>query len=112
MIFSIEDHIQQIIDGTKTQTRRPSDRYETGRTYAIQPKRGKNGIQDGRIKIICKWPETYLRPISIIDAASEGGYTPEQYEELYEKMYPDWIRRWGYEFEFVPSHSLSRKVKT
>jgi len=58
VIFSKSDHIQQIILGTKTQTRRPSDRYQVGKTYAIQPGRGKPAIPEGRIFITDKWMET------------------------------------------------------
>jgi len=37
MIFSISDHIEQIKSGTKTQTRRRSDRYKVGSLLTIQP---------------------------------------------------------------------------
>ena len=102
MIFS-KDHIQQIIAGTKTETRRKSPAYRVGRTYAIQPGRKKR-IPDGRILITRKREEKYLDGgISVVDALAEGGYTPGQYETLFKNMYPDWIIRYAYTFEFNPS---------
>lgn len=106
MIFSIGDHIQQIKDRDKTQTRRPTDRYEVGKTYAIQSGRGKKADADGRIKILKKWPERrrfggVLTQIIPSDAEAEGGYTPEEYENLYKKMYPRWIIRYAYKIEYV-----------
>ena len=102
MIFS-KDHIKQIIAGTKTQTRRKSPAYRLGRTYAIQPGR-KMGILDGRILITRKREEKYLDGgISVIDALAEGDYKPGQYEALFKNMYPGWIVRYAYTFDFVPS---------
>ena len=103
MIFSIDTHIQKIISGEKTQTRRSSDCLTVGRTYAIQPGRAKPGIQDGRILITAKMPEIvspYNR-ISASDAQAEGGYTPEQFEELYREIYPGWLVRFVYIFRFI-----------
>ncbi len=110
MIFSIGNQIQQIIEGTKTQTRRPTDRYEVGKLYAIQPGRGKKAIPKGRILILNKWEERQdawypITPnaISMFDSVDEGGYTPEDYEALYEKMYPGWKIRSAYRFKFIPN---------
>lgn len=106
MIFSIGDHIEQIKAGTKTVTRRPTDKYEIGKTYAVQPGRGKNGITDGRIKIISCIKEHHLNyffySISDIEAYREGGYTVEEFEALYSEMYPKWEYRYVYTFVFVP----------
>jgi hypothetical protein len=111
MIFSIEDHIQQIINGTKTQTRRKSSSYLVGKTYSIQPGRTKPGIPEGRILIIDKVVEIGLFDrIPYKDAKAEGGYTPTEFEELYEKMYPGWEERYAYTFEFVPSSSRIDKA--
>lgn len=115
MIFSIGNHIQQIITGTKTHTRRPTDRYEIGKTYAIQPGRTKKGIPEGRIKIFDKWEEPeicvfkhHVAKVAITrtDAEAEGGYTIDEYETLYEKMYPGWKIRWAYKFKFVPKEGM------
>ncbi len=101
MIFSV-DHIKQIIAGTKTQTRRKSPAYRVGRTYAIQPGR-KRAILEGRILITRKREEKYLDGgISVVDALAEGGYMPGQYEALFKNMYPGWIIRYAYTFEFIP----------
>jgi len=110
MIFS-KDHIEQIIWETKTQTRRSSDRYQVGKLYAIQPCRTCKGISDGKILILRKWnevnpyepwKEVYPPLISWDDAQAEGGYAPQNYEALYEKLNPGWTVRWVYAFEFVP----------
>ena len=108
MIFSIGKHIKQIIEGTKIQTRRQSDKYQVGQLLAIQPGRGKTGIPAGKIKIVRKWMEDqYYDYISNTDALAEGGYNPNVYEDLYYKMYGNWNQRWAYEFVFVPSSELS-----
>ena len=103
MIFSIGDHIQQIIDGTKTETRRNSDKYKVGRLYSIQPKMYEPGIQIGKIKINSKKEEKRKNgPISSYAAKKEGGYTPMKFEKLYAKIEPKWKRRIAYKFKFVP----------
>lgn len=102
MIFSIGDHIEQIKAGTKTQTRRPTDRYKVGGLYAVQPGRGKKGTPDGKIRIFRKWREiAALDIISWVDAEREGGYTIMEYEKVYSKMYPNWFVRWAYDFRFI-----------
>jgi len=103
MIFSVSDHINQIKARTKTQTRRKSPAYLVGKTYAIQPGRKKKGIKEGRILVTRKREEKYLDGgISVSDALAEGGYTPGQFETLFSNMYPGWIVRYAYTFEFVP----------
>jgi len=116
MIFSMGDHIEQIKTGTKTQTRRKSNAYLVGKTYSIQPSRRARGIPAGRILIIEKVIEfNLLEPepffISKENAEREGGYTPEEFEELYEKMYPGWTVRFAYTFKFVPNAVYNTKQK-
>lgn len=112
MIFSVGDHIQQIISGEKTQTRRKSNWYKLGMTYSIQPGRTKSGISEGKIMIIEKRIESHRNlsgkvfVISQEDALAEGGYTPEQFEELYSKMYPGWPVRLAYTFKFIPTKEV------
>jgi len=102
MIFSVENHVELIKKGQKTQTRRASDRYEVGKTYAIQPSRTSKAIPDGRILIIKKRKEKYrLDIISEFDAEAEGCYSPTQFENLYEKLHPYWLIRYAYTFKFV-----------
>ena len=105
MIFSVGDHIQQIIAGTKTQTRRKSGLYIIGETYAVQPGRTKKGISEGRILIIEKRIEYkhYLLQISYEDAEAEGGYSPEEFEDLYKRMDYTWMQRYAYTFKFIPT---------
>lgn len=104
MIFAVGDHIEQIIKGTKTQTRRVAKEnsliYQVGQTYAIQPGRGKPGDPRGRILITRRWLELRQDRITSHDAEAEGGYTPEDYEELFNKMHRGWASRRCYEFEF------------
>jgi len=127
MIFSIDGHIKQIIEGTKTQTRRPSDKYKVSNLYAVQPGRGKPGIKEGKIYIgqmIKEWKPDLsevplhaffargLRimeagyPITKLNAIAEGGYTQFEYEELYEEMYPSWTERYVYWFSFFDKDVL------
>ena len=105
MIFSVGDHIQQIMDGSKTQTRRKSDWYQVGKTYSIQPKRTKPAIKEGRILITEKREERQCNNISESDAQAEGGYTPPQFEALYGRMYNRWSLRYAYTFKFIPTPS-------
>lgn len=107
MIFSVGNHIEQIVNGTKTQTRRDSGKYEVGKTYAIQPGRTKPADPRGRILIIHKWNEKDADwQIHPLDAKAEGGYTPEEYEKLYRQLHPLWEERWVYEFEFWSTESI------
>ena len=102
MIFSVPGHIEMIIDGTKTQTRRKSPFYKVGRTYSIQPGRTEKGIKEGRILVTRKRVERYLDGgISIADALAEGKYTPGQFETLFSNMYHDWIARYAYTFVYL-----------
>lgn len=107
MIFSVY-HIELIKSGRKTQTRRMSDRYEPGRSYSIQPGRGKKGIKEGVIMITRRRQERrqkasvfHLFGIMPDDAKAEGGYTPIEYENLYNSMYPGWEIRYAYDFVYV-----------
>lgn len=105
MIFSVGDHIQQIIAGTKTQTRRKSGYYIVGKTYTIQPCRTCKAIPEGKILITNKREEWRLDEgiISELDAQAEGGYTPSQFEELYIRMDKIWALRYAYTFKFIPT---------
>lgn len=114
MIFSVEGHIEKILNGTKVQTRRQSLRYCIGKSYAIQPKRASKAIPDGRIRIINIQLEFDVvdTPISENDALAEGGYNPEEYESLYEKLNPKWLSRFAYTFKFEPSQTYSKDEKS
>lgn len=114
MIFSVKGHVDQIMAGTKTQTRRDSAQYRVGQSYAIQTRRGGSGDTRGRILIKRKWYENYGVEfhISAKDAKAEGGYIPEDYEMLYESMHPFWKKRWAYAFEFMPTKSWDELKKS
>ena len=107
----------------KTQTRRVNRGYykleaerkkphKTG--YAVQRKRGVKGEPDIRIIFDNIWEEStaefhredstvYPIPISKEDAWAEGGYNPEEYEEVFLKLNPKGNRfsRWAFEFHCV-----------
>ena len=103
-------HFDMVLEGTKTRTTRLSDRYQRGKDYAIQPKRTKKGIESYRIVIDKKRKEcrglTYVGIGFLItpkDAKAEGGYTPEEFEEVFRKLHPKWDgrERWAYVFHVV-----------
>ncbi len=101
MIFSVPGHIEKIIEGTKTQTRRKSPSYSVGHSYAISKGREK-AIEEGRILVTRKRAERYLDGgISVADALAEGQYTPGQFEILFKNIYPGWILRYAYTFRFI-----------
>lgn len=102
MIFAMSSHIEQIIKGIKTQTRRASNRYQVGKLYSIQPGRTEKGVSEGKILIIDKLTEIWPLTIKPDDAKAEGGYTSKEFEELYDEMYPKWSHRTVYIFHFVP----------
>lgn len=106
MIFSMADHIEQIKNGSKTQTRRQSKVYLKGKTYSVQPGRTKPGIEEGRILIVQKRIEQQPFMISFSDAKAEGDYIPEKFEALYSKMYPGWTERYAYTFRFISRESI------
>jgi len=101
-----EKHIEMIFKGKKVQTRRPTGRYKVGHTYAVQPKRCAKADPRGRILVKRKSKEGSWQMISASDAEAEGGYTPEEYEALYSKMYPGWKERYVSEFEVVRQEKL------
>ena len=119
MIFSGEHkgnkHFDMVLDGSKTRTTRLSGRYTVGKDYAIQPKRTKRGIEGYRIVIDKKRKERCTLPgmvsggyfrsksISKEDAKKEGGYTPEEFEVEFKKLFTKWdgLERWAYEFHLV-----------
>ncbi len=100
-------HIEQIKRGEKTQTRRLNGRYLEGHTYCIQFGYGTRGVPGLRIKITGKkWePGPFNIPanqISKEDARAEGGYTVEEYEQLFHELYPACKKqRVAYTFEVI-----------
>lgn len=99
MIFK---QIDEILNGTKTQTRRirkigewqdfhygvhHKDRlkWAVGRTYAIVPKRGQFAIKSHRIKIVGIRLD-FLQSITQSDARAEGVSDISEYKELWERI--------------------------
>ena len=117
MIFSVKGHVEQIIARTKTQTRRKSPAYLVGKTYAVQPSRNEAGIKEGRILIREKWEERSTTRkggvffISKNNAMAEGGYSSEEFENLFNLMYPQWIVRFCYKFQFLTREQLKELKK-
>jgi len=108
MIFNVPGHIEMIIAGTKTQTRRVNRGvYQIGKDYAIQRKRGEKAIEGYRIKMLDIYKGTYKNgdiPISKEDANAEGGYTQESYEIAFGKINPRWLSvdgRWVFKFKVI-----------
>jgi len=106
MIFQ-EKHIEQIKRGEKTQTRRLNGRYLEGHTYCIQYGYGTKGIEGYRLKITGKRWESGpfnipANQISKEDAWAEGGYSVQEYEELFKNFYKACKRgRVAYTFEVI-----------
>jgi hypothetical protein len=87
----------------KTQTRRPAigakvPRYEVGKTYAVQPGRGKKAV--GRIRIKRRWLEI-TDVISHQQAMAEGFRNRREFLESYERINGTNPLCWAYEFELV-----------
>jgi hypothetical protein len=89
---------QKVLDGTKTQTRRPVRecnhiRYELGKSYAVQPGRGMKSL--GRIEImgICWQP---LQNISKKSAIKEGFKSVKQFREVWDLMYSGTSYDWDH----------------
>jgi hypothetical protein len=112
---------QQVLDGTKTQTRRivktgmytevgldekivavynsnTRVRYRVGSTYAVQPGRAQSGI--GRIRLLAIRQED-VRRISASDALAEGAASPREFLDLWESMHGNNYDAWVLEFELV-----------
>jgi len=133
MIFNVPGHIEMIRNGlsnkhhshvpqvgptfpvkiipeevVKTQTRRHSrGKYEIGKDYAVQRKRGVKAEPDIRIVMDRIWIERYAAYlpgyISKEDALAEGGYkSPVDFEKAFRKLYPQcYGERWVFEFHVI-----------
>ena len=111
MIFNVPGHIDMIRNNKKTQTRRLNRGiYQVGRDYAVQRKRGVKAESDIRIVMDRIWEEkrrlTHLGLRLFItpqDAWAEGGYTPLEFEEIFDKLDPKWDgpKRWVFKFHVI-----------
>ena len=117
MIFQ-KEHIEQIKNEIKTQTRRVNrGKYKIGKDYAVQPCRTCKGIKDMRIvidKIYLEkcWGSKYKDGafvgdrqilISKENAKAEGNYTPEEFEKKFRELNPKWLglTRWVFVFHLI-----------
>lgn len=102
MIFKPE-MVEKILAGEKTVTRRPAKtqmgdlvtattrpeaqaacRYEVGKTYAVQPGRGKKGVARIRVLDVDRYE---LDLIGDIDAAREGFGGWEEFRDYWRALY-------------------------
>ena len=83
MIF--QHTYQLVLSGRKTQTRRiRPPRVTVGRSYAVQPGRGKKSV--GRIVVTGVWQER-LGDLSEEDARAEGYKTREEFFESWKRIH-------------------------
>ena len=110
MIFNVPGHIDLIRSGRKTQTRRVNRGiYQVGRDYAVQRKRGVTAEICMRIEIDAIWEERceygWGNPYYILprNAQAEGGYTVEEFEDVFRTAYPMWNgeTRWAFRFHVI-----------
>lgn len=127
MIFNVPGHIEMIRNGlkkhppishtppkfyVKTQTRRATrGKYQVGRDYAVQRKRGVKAETDIRIVMAVIWqekPTGYvigypIFQISKEDALAEGGYDPISFEQCFESLgvIREWPERWAFGFHVI-----------
>ncbi len=101
--------VEKILTGEKTETRRKvregeACRYEVGKTYALQPGRGKKAV--GRIRITGVRRE-HLGQMSHHKALREGftgtGEFLRYWQMLYGPFVPDLVEVWAIRFELVAS---------
>ena len=102
MIF--QHKLDKVLDGTKTQTRRLAKSIppkRVGRTYSVQPGRGKRGV--ARIKILGVRRERACE-ISDADARAEGCENAGDFLRLWETIHGSNMNNhpvWVYGFELV-----------
>lgn len=106
MIFSKGLH-ELVLDGRKTQTRRPitgdvSCRYSAGRTYAVQPARTAKSV--GRI-LVTDIRREYVGDITPADARAEGFADTQAFFDRWDELY-GWRGRaldvWVITFRMAP----------
>lgn len=111
MIFS-GGLCEKVLNGSKTQTRRPVKLastsaapdvkpcpYKVGQTYAVQPGRGQHAL--GRI-LVKKVDRVAVCVISTTDAIAEGFGSGVEFMDRWRAMYGDTTGEcWRIEFELV-----------
>lgn len=79
--------IEAIVEGRKFETRRPCNGpcpYVVGRTYAVQPGRGKKAV--GRIYVWDVEPQ-HLDQITEVDARAEGFANRQDFMAYWKQLY-------------------------
>ena len=80
MFLFQKNHIEQIIAGTKTQTRRNHKKWRANVGAIHQVRSELFGKPHCHIRITSRWTER-LGDISMASAIAEGGYLPSEYIE-------------------------------
>jgi len=95
MMLFRADLMSKVLSGEKTQTRRLSGKYEVGKTYAVQPGRGKKAV--ARIRVLRVWLED-VRFIRLEDVYAEGFPTHKKFWTLWATLHDKSVRidpKWG-----------------
>jgi hypothetical protein len=106
MILFKPCHVEPILNGTKTQTRRKCNglpRWKLGSIHQCQTQLFKNDSVFAKVRIIGVDYE-YLGVITEQDAMAEGGYTIDEYKKVWEEINGKWdyyTRVWVIDFELV-----------
>src|SRR3990167_5399118 len=84
MLLFRDRHVAPILAGTKTQTRRLWDKWRAnvGSLHWASTHLYRKEARFARLAIVDRWEER-LDEISAADAKAEGGYTPDQYLQLF-----------------------------
>lgn len=114
MIFS-PDLAAKVLDGSKTQTRRRDKggpcRYKAGKTYAVQPGRGKKAI--GRIRVLSVRPEL-MTQLDDEEARLEGFKNTGEFAAKWLAIYGkgSWLDIvWRIEFTLADPRAVERFVR-
>lgn len=108
LMFS-ERHLEQVLSGEKTQTRRLWDdpRVTAGKSYRAVQKDVQGAMftprEDAPAYVLVRdvWQEP-LGALSSEDAAAEGSYTVEEFKETWRELHGEWTPDqsvWVVEFE-------------
>ncbi len=103
MLFS-EKHIRQIINGNKTQTRRKSDskNVKVGNSYRACESIFTTRKESPAYIVVTDVYKEKLGDMSEEDAKKEGGYTLEEFKNVWIDIHDEWNENeevWVIEFE-------------
>jgi len=98
-----EEHIRLILEGVKTQTRRLHKHpLKVGRVYRVK----RNWVRYTDIQVlITRRYRQRLGDITLEEAFKEGGYSLEEFREVWERINGSWNPDelvWVYEFRLIP----------